>query len=311
MRSTLRAGAIALAASSVMLGGAAAAHAAPADTVTVKVSKLILEPAEAGHTGVVRIAVRNTGSEPFEGGVTITEPIAGTLRTVEGAASVCGIDQTPDNHRIYACGLDSAIEPGATGIVKVSFRSPAQPQPFAQLAQRAGVVQVGDVTAEFPALFRSTSGSLRTPQPYVQDAVGTLAVTAGDVTLTRQPDGTFAGRVPVTVRNNGDAAHLNLGTAITVPAGIDGWPGIEPSDICVGIGDELPTPPGGSGLSCSLYGGQLAEGQERAFEWILTAPAETVAGPLGTGTTLVQLGSRGAEQSDSANIDTFTITIAD
>jgi hypothetical protein len=310
MRIILRAGAVALAASSVMLGGGVAAHAAPADDVTVRVTRLILEPAEAGHTGVVRVAVRNTGSEPFSGGVTITEPIAGTLETIEGT-SACGINEGPDGRLSYGCSLDESIAPGATAVVKVNFRSPAQPQPFAQIAPQPGSVQVGDVTAEFPALFRSTSGSLRTPQPYVQDTVGALAVTAADVTLTRQPDGTFAGSVPVTVRNNGDAAHRGLGAAVAVPAGVDGWPGIEPSAVCVGLGDELPIPPGGSGVGCALEGGQLAEGHERTFEWILTAPAETAAGPLGTGTTLVQLGSRGAEQSDSANLDTFTITIAD
>jgi len=309
MRILLRAGAVALAASSVMLGGVAA-HAAPADAVTVKVNRLILEPAEAGHTGVIRITVRNTGSEPYSDGVTITEPIADTLETIEGT-SACGINEGPDGRLSYGCSLDDAIAPGASAVIKVSFRSPAKPQPFAQIAPQPGSVQAGAVTAEFPALFRSTSGSLRTPQPYVQDTVGTLAVTAADVTLTRQPDGTFAGSVPVTVHNNGDAAHRNLGTAVTVPAGIDGWPNIEPSDVCVPGAEGLPTPPGGSGVSCSLYGGQLAEGHERTFEWILTAPAETAAGLLGTGTTLVKLGSRGAQQSDNANIDTFTITIAD
>ncbi|RSM59808.1 hypothetical protein DMB66_26525 [Actinoplanes sp. ATCC 53533] len=310
MRILLRAGAIALAASSVLLGGGVAAHAAPADAVTVQVTRLILEPAEAGHAGVVRITVRNTGSEPFSGGVTITEPIADTLETIEGTSG-CGIDVGADARLSYGCGLDDAIAPGATAVVRVHFRSPAAPQSFARIAPLPGSVQVGDVTAEFPALFRATSGSLRTPQPYVQDTVGALAVTASDVTLTRQPDGTFAGPVRVTVRNNGDAAHRGLGTAVAVPAGVDGWPGIEPSAVCVGLGDELPVPPGGSGVSCGLEGGQLAEGHERTFEWILTAPAETAAGPLGTGTTLVELSSRGAEQSDNANIDTFSITIAD
>jgi hypothetical protein len=300
MRNLLRAGAVALAASSVLLGGGVAAHAAPADAVTVKVNRLILEPAEAGHTGVVRIAVRNTGSEPFSGGITITEPIAGTLETIEGT-SVCAINEAPDARLIYGCSLDDTIAPGATAVIKVNFRSPARPQSFAQIAPQPGSVQVGEVTAEFPALFRSTSGSLHTPQPYVQDTAGALAVTAADVTLTRQQDGTFAGRVPVTVRNNGDAAHLGLGTAIAVPAGLDGWPGIEPSSICAGPSDELPVPPGGIGIGCSLEGGQLAEGQERTFEWILTAPAETAAGLLGTGTTLVRFGSPGAEQSDNAN----------
>lgn len=308
MRTLLRAGAIALAASSALLGGAIAAHAAPAADVTVDVTRLVLEPAEAGHTGIVSITIRNTGSEPFRGDIVITEPIAGTLETFEGASG-CGINTLPDRRRTFGCGLDETLEPGATGVVKAGFRSPAKPQPFAQIAPQSGSVQVGAATAEFPALFRSTSGSLSTPRPYVQDTVSALGVTAADVTLTRQPDGTFAGRVPVTVRNNGDAAHHGLWTEVAVPAGLDGWPSIEPSGVCVGAG-ELPIPPGGTGVGCDVYGGQLAEGEERTFEWILTAPSETAAGLLGTGTTLVQLSGADAQQTDNANIDTFTITVA-
>ncbi|GAA3343019.1 hypothetical protein GCM10020358_40130 [Amorphoplanes nipponensis] len=164
------------------------------------------------------------------------------------------------------------------------------------------------MTAEFPALFRSTSGSVRNPQPYVPATTGALAVTAADVTLTRQADGTFAGRVPVTVRNDGDVAHRELWTEVAVPAGLDGWPAVEPSDVCVGAG-RLPVPPGGGGVGCTLSGGQLAEGEERSFEWILTAPAGTAAGPLGTGTTMVGF-VPDVPQSDDANVDTFTITVA-
>lgn len=309
MRILMRAGAIALAASSALLGSAVAATAAPADAVTIKVNRLVLEPAEFGHTGSVRIAIRNTGDEPVGGNLIITEPIAGTLADVDGASG-CGLGETPDGRGISYCGLDSEIAPGATGVVTVDFRAPARPQPFAQRAPQRGSVQLGDVTAEFPALFRSTSGSLRQPRPYVQDTAGALAVTAGDVTLTRQADGSFQGRVPVTVRNNGDARHLGMWAVVATPAGLGEWADIVPSNVCL-PSSELPVPPGGESTGCGLDGGLLAEGEERTFEWVLTAPAETAVGPLGTGTTLVKFTEPGASQDDRANIDTFAITIAD
>jgi len=308
MRNFVRAGAVALAAGTVVLGGAVAAQAAPAADVTFTVNRLILQPAESGHTGRIRIVIRNTGSEPYSGGFSITEPIAETLGDIEGGAG-CGINRTPDNRQIALCPLDSEIAPGGSAVITAHFRSPARPQPYAQIAPLAGSVEVDGVTTEFPALFRSTTGSLRNPQPYVQDTTGALAVTAADVTLTRQADGTFAGRVPVTVRNDSDVAHRGLWTEVVVPAGLEGWPAIEPSDVCVPT-DRLPVPPGGVSVGCTVYGGQLAEGEERSFEWVLTAPAETAAGPLGSGTTLVEYAGSDGQQSDSANVDTFSITVA-
>ncbi len=309
MRTLLRAGAIALTASATLLGGAVAAQAATTDTVTVKANRLIFEPGKYGHTGSLRIAVRNTSSEPFSGSIAITEPVPGTTGTLEGVSG-CGLNSTPDGRDISFCYFDDAIAPGRTRVVTVAFRSPAAPQPYAQVAPLLGSVVVGGVTAEFPALFRSTTGSLRRPRPYMQDTTTALTVTAGDVTLARQQDGTFAGRAPVTVRNNSDAPHRELWAEIAVPAGIDGWPGIRPSEICVNTG-KLPVPPDGNGLGCLVYGGQLAEGEERSFEWLLTAPAGTPAGPLGTATTMAWTVGPDSRQSDGANVVTFDITVAD
>jgi len=308
MRILLLAGAATLAAGTTLFGGAVAAEAAPTGAVTVEVSKLILEPGEYGHTGNVRIAIRNTTSDPFSGNVTITEPIPAATATIDGAGGCVFIDTTPDNRTVSSCGLDT-IPAGETGVVTVGFQSPAKPQPYAQIAQQRGSVEVAGVTAGFPAVFRSTTGSLRHPHPYVQDTTGSLTVTAGDVTLTQQPDGSFAGRAPVTVHNNGDAPHRYLQTEIAIPAGLDRWPGMESAEGCAGA-SELPTPPGGNAFGCMVAGGQLAEGQTRTFEWTVTAPAGTPAGPLGTGTTLLRLSGPAVQQSDAANVDAFTITIA-
>ncbi|GIF04898.1 hypothetical protein [Actinoplanes siamensis] len=307
MRTVLRAGAVALAAGSVLFGGAAAAQAAPAG-VTVSVNRLILEPGQFGHSGSIRITVKNRTSEPVRGNIAITEPIESTFDQFLGASG-CGLGATGDNRTIAYCNLDNAIQPGANGTVTVTFRSPAKPQAFAQAATQSGTVEVAGATAEFATVFRSTSGKLTNPAPYVPDTEPKLAVTAGDVTLTRQQDGTFLGAVPVTVRSNGDAPHRGLGAEIATPAGVNGWPEIFPSEVCVG-GGELPVPPGGSSEACSVAGGQIAEGQERTFEWVLTAPADTPIGSLGTGSTLVRL-EQGPSQTGGANIATFTITVAE
>lgn len=303
MRSLLRAGAMALAASSILLGGAVAAEAAPAGAVRVTVSPLIFEPGDYGHTGSIRITIRNVTKEPFSGNISITDPIPSIADSFDGAGG-CLTGAYVSN-----CGLDNVIAPGGTGVVTIGFRSPSKPEPFAQIASGRGSVEVAGATADFPVLFRSTTGSLRHPRPYVQDTTASLTVTAGDATLARQPDGSFSGRVPVTVRNNGDAPHQDLVAALALPAGL-GWPSIDPSDVCMGTTD-LPTPPGGSAWGCSVVGGQLAEGQTRTFDFVLTAPAGTPVGPLGTGTTLVRLNDGPAvAQTDSANISTFTITVA-
>jgi hypothetical protein len=311
LRSHQRAGVIALAAGSMLLGTAVAAQAAPAGAVTVSVNRLILDPAQnGGHAGSIRIVVRNRTSEPYDGNITITEAIAGTFDGQFEGASGCATGSTPDHRGIAACGLDGTIAPGASSVVMVGFRSAAEPQQYAQKAPAAGSVEVAGATASFPALFRATTGSLQHPRPYLQDTVAALAVTAGDVTLNRQADGSFTGSVPVTVRNNGDAPHSGLLTGIATPAGLNEWPDITGASGCSGPPEDLPAPPpGGSSIGCYLDGGQLAEGQQRTFVWTLTAPAGTPAGLLGTATTLVDL-EGGPAQADGANLAEFSVTVA-
>ena len=309
MRSLLRAGVIALAASSIVLGGSVAAQAAPAGEITVNVNRLIFEPGTYGHTGSIRITVRNTSSEPFEGSISITEPITATIDQVVGGSG-CTLGPDDNNLGVTVCPLDQPIAPGGRAVLTATFESPAKPQAYAQIAPFSGQVKIADAEASFPAIFRSTTGSLRNPRAYVQDTAAALTVTAPDVTLTQQEDGTFAGRVPVTVVNGGDAPHYFLGAELITPAGIDEWPGIEPSEACGQLSDES-VPPGGFGIGCGLTeGGLLAEGETRTFEWLLTAPAGTSAGPLGTASTLVKLGYPGPEQNNNANTATFAITVA-
>ncbi|GAA4587093.1 hypothetical protein BJY16_008125 [Actinoplanes octamycinicus] len=305
MRTLTRAGVIALATGTVVLGGTAAVQAAPAGVVSVSVNRLVLEPGTSGHTGTVRVVIKNRTSEPWSGAVAVTEPIAGTFVEAAGTSGCTG-DVTADNRQIAYCYLDHDIAPGAKDVVTVSFRSPAEPQAYPQVAPAAGRVEVAGAAADFPALFRSTTGSLRNPRPYAQDTASALTVTAGTVTLTRQADGSFAGQVPVTVRNDGDAPHSGLLAELVAPAGVDGAY-LADSGPCIGA-NVLPVPQGGYGVGCS-QSGQLDEGQSRTFDWTLTAPAGTPAGPLGDAATLVQL-EGGPAQTGGANIAGFAVTVA-
>ncbi|WP_433306872.1 hypothetical protein ACQP2F_21960 [Actinoplanes sp. CA-030573] len=317
MRTLLRASVTAVTAATLLATSAVSAHAAPAPAaapaaaaaVTVTAGPLVLEPGRHGHTGSVRATIHNDTAEPFLGSVLITEPLPATIDTIEGASG-CTLDHTPDQRAIAICSLDAAIAPGGTGVVTVRFRSPARPRVYPQIAPQHGTVTVEGSTADFAAIFRSVTGSVRNPRPYAQSTAAALTVTARDVTLTRRPDGTFAGRVPVSVRNGTDAPHAYLSAAIVVPPGVD-YPSIEPPDACVLGTDRLPVAPGENASTCGVAGGQLAERDTRAFDFVLTAPAGTPTGLLGTGTTTTWLdGGPATAQTDGADVDTFTITVA-
>lgn len=311
MRTLMRAGALALASTSVLFGTAVAAQAAPAAGVTVTVNRLVLEPGESGHTGSVRIVIHNNSATAYTGGnVAITEPIADSFTSAITGAWGCVYDYTADRRRISACGLDE-IPAGGTAVVTQGFQSPAKPRRYAQIAPEVGSVVVGDAAADFPALFRSTTGSLRNPRPYVQATTQALKVTApSDVTLTRQADGTFAGTVPVRIKNRNDAAQTFLYEQLAAPSGLDQWPAIDPSTQCLLGAQDLSVPEGGIGITC-YPSGQLAEGDTQTTVWTFHAPADAAPGPLGTVTTKADLGSdTAAAQTDGANLATFTLTVA-
>lgn len=315
MRTILRAGAIALAAGSLLLGSAAAAQAAaPAGTVTVSVNRLILEPGEFGHSGTIRIVIKNRTTEPYDSGVVITEPIAKTIDTSAFTGTgPCGVESPVDGRSRWGCMLENPIAPGANAVVTVGFRSPSKPETFPRIASTQGTVSVPDEvptsSATFDAVFRSSTGRLANPVPYTQDTEAKLAVTAGDVTLSPQEDGTYRGSTAVTVRNNGDAPNSGLGAYLAVPAGLADWPALEPSNFCGPTDGPLTPPPGGFLLGCGVSDQQFAEGQELTFTWVFTAPAGTAAGPFAAVTTQVTLNGA-PDQTDGASVATFNLTVA-
>lgn len=176
MRTLLRAGAVALATTAAVLGGALAAQATtPAEVAqpTLTVGPLIFNPRQQGdHTGSIDIAIKNNSDAPWGNGISITEPIANTFNfdSFDGADG-CVFGYTDDNRTIVNCGLAFSIPAGETEIVTIGFQSSATPQPYAQIASTLGHVEVGSSTADFPALFRSTTGSLHDARPYVPATV--------------------------------------------------------------------------------------------------------------------------------------------
>jgi hypothetical protein len=308
MRTMLRAGAIALAASSILLSGGVAAHAASG--LTFSVGDLVFDPAEHGHTGTLDITIVNDTNQDYVQGLTINEPIARSFYTTPDEL-ICGNNERPDGRWSVGCTIDPPIPAGATRTLSISFRSPAAPKAFARQATATGSVEVAGVTKTFPALYRSTSGSLTDPVPYTPASTEDLTATTPDaVTLTRQEDGTFSGHIPVTVHNGNDAPHSGWQASMAVPAGVD-FPYATDGSPCF-FGVPNPTPPAGGQASGCSFEGLLAEGETRTVDWVLSAPEGTQPGTLGTATVLAQLEtSLEHDQPNGANETTFTVTVAD
>jgi len=152
-------------------------------------------------------------------------------------------------------------------------------------------------TAGSKTLFRSTTGTLVRPRPYVQDTQSNLTVTTGNATLTAEEDGTYAGRVPVTVHWAGDAPHDELTAAFQIPSGFD-LRGVDPSEVC-------------AGHWCSVPGGRFMAGETRTFDLLVTAPADTVPGTVGTGTATVSANWAAPVSDVDPSDDTapFTLTV--
>jgi hypothetical protein len=125
-------------------------------------------------------------------------------------------------------------------------------------------------------------------------------VSAGDATLTRQADGSYAGRIPVTMTWGGDAPHHELGAEFTFPEGVE-FQGVDPSEVC-------------AGYWCSVPGGRFMVGETRTFDALVTAPADTPPGVLGSGSVRGYanwFGDSGMPDVDpSDNTAAFTLTVA-
>lgn len=279
MKSILRLSLAALAAAlSVVASPAGAVQAAaPAYPASVTHTRLILDPTDRGYSGSMQFTVTWRGKQPnFNLNVEVTEPIAAAWRDIDPLVP-CVFNYGEDNRRTVFCLLDG-FQPGQSRTYSMSFRAltPAQTGPMIAGGGRISVLDgnVGQVSKvhNFSAILRGTNGKIKNPVPYIQDTQTDITFTAGkSVTLVRQADGTFLGRLPMTVQWSGDAPNNEAWADMALPSG---WfaAGTEPSA-------NLPCFTG-----CTVPGGALFDGDVRTFDMLIEAPEDTPVGTSGTTT---------------------------
>ncbi|MCW3820386.1 hypothetical protein ONA91_38740 [Micromonospora sp. DR5-3] len=261
---------------------AAAAPSQSSDTLSVTAQRLVLEPTDRGYVGTLSATVTNNGPTATQFNLTFLEPAgasAGDLvpsDTCWWSASGVGV-----RLRIMCGGSTTWLEPGASQTYGLKIQVLTTPRDYAMVVDDGSVgVLVGNseqpvASAPFTTLFRSTKGGINKPKPYVQATQTDISLRASAVTLDRQPDGSLKGRMPVTVRYGNDAPSFLLNVRASLPAGV--WVDhIEPQD--------LPSFP----EAFTVPEGRFMPGEERSVDVILTAPAGTPAGELGTGSYTVE-----------------------
>ncbi|GAA1898997.1 hypothetical protein [Asanoa iriomotensis] len=285
----------------LMLLPAAAAHAAPAPTASVSADRLVLEPGSRGYTGTMPVTVRYRGAEPAHLTVRITEPVQGSWKDLELGAP-CLYHYTDDGRRIGICHIDGEFQPGETRVLDATFEVLTKTRTFAMSLPAAPItVGVTDVMTgtwtqtdadTYNTRFRSTDGSLANPRPYVRDTESNASVTVGaSVTLTRGEDGSFHGRLPVTVTWKGDVAHEYVFLDAKLPSGI--W--VEGTDPDYGT-----------------FASPMMQGETRTFDLLIGAPAETRPGDYGQVVAEVSAywdGQQIVDRTPADNADTFTLSI--
>ncbi|MFC0031035.1 hypothetical protein ACFFMM_16055 [Micromonospora chaiyaphumensis] len=312
-RTGRRLAAVLLGPAAALLAFAAPAAAAPAGgrpDADVSVGRLVLDPTEHGYRGSLPITVTNRGPADTYFSVTIVEPVAGSIGNLS-PDSACGFQGLRDNRRVVDCMVPGPeLRPGERRSFTVAFRALTTPRAVAMIATGGEVsVNVGDGNPaigdaeSFAARFRSTGGSLRNPVPYVQDTEARAGIsTAGAARLVRQEDGSYQGRLPVTVRWAGDAAHdLLFVDATTLPPGVQIW-GTDPQDLPSFFTNFV------------VPGGRLMAGEERSFDVLLRAEPGTVPGELGGATFQLATqwdGNLVSDADPADNTASFTVTAVD
>ncbi|MGY0007620.1 hypothetical protein [Micromonospora sp. I033] len=299
-----------------LLGGAAAllALAAPAGAapsgvtggIDLTTQRLVLEPTDRGYVGTLTATVTNRKPTATSVNLVITEPAGASFTTIEPGGA-CLYDRLVENRLVISC-LGDRVEAGETVAFRLGFHvwTSTRDHPMVADGGRIEVLPEGATraadTTGFTTLFRSTTGSLRKPRPYVQATRTDLGIRGGAAVLSRQPDGSLLGRLPVTVRYGNDAPTFALDVTAALPAGVSVHH-IEPQDM-PSFPDWFTVP-----------GGRFMPGTERTFDVILRAPAGTPAGDLGTGSFTVT-GSylSGADPQDvdpTDNTTSFSVTAVD
>jgi hypothetical protein len=274
----------------LLVAGAPAQAAPAANDSSVSVGRLVLDPSDRGYHGTLSVTIRYRGAQAEYRQVSIVEPVPGSFDNVVPMQPCFFGDTTP--RRTLLCEIPGGeLQPGENRTFGVAFTVLTTARDY-PMVSTGGMVTVdtddakpANNSASFDAVFRSTSGSVRDPQPYVRDTLTDASVSAGTATLVRQPDGSYLGGVPVTIRYGGDAPHSDVALVSNLPAGVE-LRGIEPVAPCMGGWCHLD--------------GYFMPGEERTVTLKLVAAPGTVAGPLGTGTTELHVRY---DNNDLADVD--------
>ncbi|MBE1485192.1 hypothetical protein [Plantactinospora soyae] len=302
--STVLAGLVGLAATlSMAVPAAQAAPTKAADSTATVADRLVLEPTDRGYRGSLQVELTYQGAEPGRATYVITEPVPGSYENLEwGVTCYSGGDRLPDGRVRVECDVPGGeLQPGEQRAFAIDFQVLTKIQPYAMKAKngRLAVKVDGAVVTDetFRSRFRSSTGSLSDPQTYVRDQQPESGITAGDLTLVRQPDGTFEGRLPLTVRYDSDAPHNGLY--------------LFTRDLPAGVYEISTVPTDGCAHFC-VPGGQFMEGEARNFDLVFTGSASTPLGDLGEAGIEVQTdpwSSAPVPDADpSDNATTFSIT---
>jgi hypothetical protein len=300
---------LAAAVTAASLLAAPAAQAAPrtAEAVSISAGRLVLEPGARGYRGSLPVTVGYRGTGPADLSFTFTEPVIGSYVDYQ-PEEMCWSQESTEGEigrKVMTCPVPGGeVRPGETRSFVLNFAVLTTPQSHPMsVADRTITAQVHSrpevgARVALRTVFRSTTGSVRHPVPYVQDTRSDITVTTGAATLARQADGSYAGRAPVTVRFGGDVPHWELEAtfAVTGPVQVDG---VEPVDVC-------------AGTWCVVPGGKFLKGEVRTFDLLLKAPAGTPVGAVGTvDVTVLTNWVQDAEDIDPAdNVSTITVDAA-
>ncbi|MEW2381118.1 hypothetical protein AB0873_03325 [Micromonospora sp. NPDC047707] len=298
----------ALALAAVATASPAVAAPAPA-TASIEAGRLVLDPTDRGYRGSLPVTVTNLGTTATYYSVTFVEPVGGSFEGLT-PEEACVFNGLVDNRRQINCMVPgSLLEPGERRTFSVNFHALTPTRDVAMITKGGRVsVNSGDGRDDvadrerFNTLFRSTTGSLRNPVPYVQDQQADVSITtAGAVTLTPQEDGSYLGRLPATVTWDGDAAHEHLSVEATgLPAGVMIW-GTDPQDLPSFF------------TWFAVPGEQFIDGETRTFDVLLRAEPGTVPGALGTVTFDLDTmwdGNVVPDPDPADNTASFTVTVA-
>ncbi|SCE88304.1 hypothetical protein [Micromonospora chokoriensis] len=247
------------------------AVAAPADggDHTLSVGRLILTPTDRGYQGSVSVTITNTGSATDYFHYKLREPVPGAFQSDDLNCDMFDM-RVEQNRRVFNCALtDNWVDlaPGQSIQNVLDFHVLTDPRQYPMIMSGGWVEAYSTngglvASTSVNALFRSTTGSLIRPRPYVQDAQPDASIRLNGP-VTEFPDGEGNLRVPVTIRYDGDAPHNSFQVqASSLPAG------------SVLRHTDPGSPVGSGGALVPVPGMRLMPGEEYSFALVISPPTD-------------------------------------